>query len=605
MPLWLDLKLFLGLLFSYSIFWSWWVPLRLKALAGPDALLLALTFALFQISFSSACLALLGSLHFFHLVATNSVVIFVLSTYALILKFGGTQQAPESSVVTEPKTPALNCCNIILTILLTFVLLMILLVGAIFNDISTDGLWFHMPTVLLLQQERELAPSLFPYIAAYPKSVHLWYHWVLTFFGERWVDLGQLPFMAMLSLGTSSLARRIGIGKQLSRFAGLLCCFAPVLLSQLITSHIDVAVSALLVLSVALLLNWYESRKLHYLLAFYCALSLLLGAKYSAIFQVCLLLVISIAIGFRRFAFHDALLRGALGLGLLLLCGGYQYLLNLGRFANPFYPYQSDFFGVQFGGPQKFSEIWVASQTDMLGYFEKLWRSWSAVGEVGYGYLYGGLGVLWPCFLLTIAAAITISLKSDRRFAKLALLFMLLFLATPLNFSARFTIFLVSIGALSLAYILHTIKHKSLSLALLCGSVSAAIFVSQQELSYLRNRTLLSGASRQESCALSGFPESDRAIFNALGQASPESERVLAVMPSFEPYAFWCLFNSAAGSKLQIFDPTVMQLSDPIPPLLLVSKHSPIYNTAFPELLSKYRVQIESESSVLLTVLSK
>lgn len=349
----------------------------------------------------------------------------------------------------------LRAINITLLVALAFVLSMTLWYGAVRMDHGYDALTYHLPMVVSMMQQHQLRPwgTYMPIVFSYPKSVQLYMLWVLAFFGhDRWIDLAQLPFLPLAMLAVYCIARRLHTTRPAALAGALLFPFSPVVLMQLTTCYIDVATSAMLLAAIALLLIYAQRPNWWMWLLFSAALGMLLGTKFSAVYQVAVLLGAGLCMG----RTISPAWRGLAAAPVIAAIGGETYLRNALEHSNPFHPYKVDIAGiVQFPGPWDPTKVAGLVEMAQVSPLQRIAASWAYVEHVSHTGAFGGLGLMWPVALLLIVAAIVIAVRTGpRRLLPMVALFVLLFVLTPLNFRARFVIYVLGLAGVCAAVVL-------------------------------------------------------------------------------------------------------------------------------------------------------
>jgi len=545
--------LFCFVLLNFCFFWGWYKLLSTgrSGLSRSEKALAALIFLFAQVIFLANCLALTDRLYDLYLLALSSI-----TSILIYLRNFYVSRADKPRRHIPPKQPEalLGPGNLVLLLVLAAALGLVFVRGAIFADVSTDGMWLHIPQVFFLHQNHGLAASGLYFIDLYPKNLHLWYFWILSFFGDaRWLDLGQMPFLLLFVLATYCLGIRAHLPKKFALLGALLSCFAPVVFAQINTTHIDLGVSALFVSGFALLLCWREKRSTALLIAAGVAIGLLLGSKYSAVPLVCLLCSFHAYDLYRLKLLRPEKASLALVLTLTLLFGASQYWRNWLFEANPFAPYRLSLGPIHFDGPLTSADVWVMKEAQSLPWLERIVKSWTDVEQAGYGYLYGGFGVIWVIFLSAISFWLLIAvIKRESAFLEILLVFALAFTFTPLQFSTRFTIYLLAIGGISFARLLQYFSsNASLRVILFSLATLCAVYTTFQNMVLFRYQFPLLGHAAIDSCELGGFPAEDRAGFKWVLENVKANQKLLAYI-KLEPISLVCLWNPARTSFLAL-----------------------------------------------------
>lgn len=337
----------------------------------------------------------------------------------------------------------------------------VLFLGVIFPPVDWDGNAYHLSYAADLVQNHNLydVPTSMIWIPAYPKGGEFIQAWTLLLsHNDTLVDLTQLPFLVLGIVSLYAVARNVGISKRSARYVALLFSFTPSALNQLTTGYVDVMMATTFFAGLALVLQ-RNYRKLDFLLIG-IIFSLLISIKSSGIYMVAILLL---PVLFNLYGQHRlALKRYALPALLTAspsVFGLYWYIKNWILYGSPIYP-----FGFQIAGRTLFHGLNYAQWSSAVGgsmphdKFIRLWYTWSEHSPdpsyflYNYDSSYFGLGVIWfivlvPAMLLSIYLAI-----AKRRYyllGAMALLLGLLFVY-PIDFSPRYTMFIISAGVIGL-----------------------------------------------------------------------------------------------------------------------------------------------------------
>jgi hypothetical protein len=427
---------------------------------------------------------------------------------------------------------------------------------------SFDGLKYHLPLALMMLQEERLAigPTYNPVFEGYPRNAALWFAWILAFFrSDRWVELAQAPFLLLGMLAVYCLARRLSSGRPASATAALLLPFAPVVLAQITTNYTDVVGSALLLAAVALLLAAVGSRALGAAGAFGAAVGLLMGTKLSGLLFATIFVAVftgATMLGLGRPGRRVAavLLAMALAAGL----GLDAYARNWIEYGNPLFPYRQSLPGLELPGPRTAEQVFGVPQTRELHPVARVLRSWQAVGEASETGIFGGFGFTWPLLGLAtlVSAGVAVHRRDGPRLAVVAL-FAGLFVATPLHFRVRFVIYLLGLGAVSLAHLLEQPRWPRGARAALAAAAVAVSTVSLAQVGARSYRFLLPGeaalrAALADPCR-HGHPVAMRPALGWVRASAPAGGRVVA-FPTDDLFRY-CLWNARFTNRVDFAQP--------------------------------------------------
>lgn len=422
----------------------------------------AIVLSLSQVAGSALLLGVFGRLYRLDLLALNVVVStgVVAATYRRRRDESQGRRFIARDVLTAFAPLTRTLPNRLLSLLLLGQLGLLFLSNALVEEISGDGIIYHLPMVKLMVQNAHVydVPVHLAIINTYPKNVELVYLWTALLPGnDLWLNFGQIPFFFLLLLSTYSICRELGCSRESSWFAAASLGFVPVVTTQLETCYIDVAVSSMIVSAVSIVYPLSRRRPLpldHVSLGL--LLALLAGSKGTGpVYAVALGAVYCVFIRWRS---GDQLRRAVAATGLALLVGSFWFVKNYLVYGNPVHPYRVAIHSrVIFPGPVETSELYGSSLVEEYGYPALVLASWFSLRDddgFAYSSLLGGFGPIWPLVFLPAIFALAISSLSRNDLASAGLigLFAILYLLTPLGFRLRFVIFVLALGAYALAY---------------------------------------------------------------------------------------------------------------------------------------------------------
>ena len=525
---------------------AWWRWLRREPrLAAGERLLCAGLLSIAQVVGVSLLLGWLGML------APAALIGGVLAADALVALLPAGAVPQPAAVARHDAGGSMGAA--LLGALLAVTLTVVLARGVLLPDAGWDGFKYHLPMTALMRQTGgfDPGPVLNPVIGGYPKTGEIWAHWLLAVCGDdRWLILQQLPFLPLAVLAVWCAARRLGASAGAAALAGLLFPFAPVVLAQITTAYTDVVLSALVLTVVALLLALPAAAGWPLAIALGAALGLLAGSKFSGATLAALLFaaagVVAVRVHGRR-----ALRWLALAGGLALLLGGDAYLRNWRQHGNPVFPYRTAVLGHQLPGPSSADQVYGAAETRGEPPLRPLLRSWSAVGETTHSGLYGGFGFAWPFLAAAGLASLLLALRDgDRRRLAVYGLGALLFVATPLNFRVRFTLFLLGFGGLALAHVLDRATPRWR--ALLVGATLAVAAAGALQVGVPAARALAGASPRPADLCHVAPPAVYRAAYAWLREHA--GGRTVLTFPGPELFPY-CLWTPAVDNRVIFADP--------------------------------------------------
>lgn len=291
-----------------------------------------------------------------------------------------------------------------------------LLIIYCFRSWTWDPAWYHVPITNQAITEHGLGflESHNVRAAGFTRNLELLSVWnVLLPRDTQFDDLAQLPFCALAFVSMAAWSRQLGASRALAAGLGAAFLLAPPLFMQAGSTHVDIACAALL------LTAWQQwtgprfgrTERLIGLLA----LILYCGTKFSGVFHAGLIAPLFIGRAVLEARRDKSTLRPLMIESVALvplafwLGGGLVYLHNLRMHANPIWPIETTFLGIQLPGAINSRQEWVPPFFTAPGSFERMIRSWYELPSTlwpdvrggGYGPLYRWLTL--PCGLLVLA----------------------------------------------------------------------------------------------------------------------------------------------------------------------------------------------------------
>ena len=224
------------------------------------------------------------------------------------------------------------------------------------------ALWIKKGTLLLFN-----APDQIAYAGHFPINGEIFASWLLLpFHNDLLVNTMNFPIMLLGGISCYSIARELGLTRKEASFAPVLICFAPVIYTQITTEFMDIPTFTFCTASALFTFRYLRKGYLYDGFLALAAAGILIGTKYSVIPAVGL---IFIAITTKTISLtrHSGFLKKLclIFLGLLILCvlGGRQYILSAIEAGNPLYPFPVKIFNHEiFEGSYYFDNVeeWVA-----------------------------------------------------------------------------------------------------------------------------------------------------------------------------------------------------------------------------------------------------
>ena len=407
--------------------------------------------------------------------------------------------------------------DIILLILLCLLMIKtgwLIFIGYLFPSYTWDSLMYHLPIVGNIMQSGAIMenPANFEidtFINIFPKNMELFFLWNVIFLKNSSItDLSQLPFLIVGILTTYSIALKLDIKVKSALFSSLLFFFTPIVILQINTNYIDIAVSVLLLIVINYLL--YESpsfknilshtvekddRKVPIILAGVTA-GILLGSKGSGpLFAIIILsaIIVQEFIKYRQQIYaktpeekfdviKDSVISYIIYFFLpLIMLGSYWYIKNWMLYGNPVYPMEITVFDITlFKGLFKKMRDPVPLLIENSTYLSRLFHVWMEKVEF---YLYdsriSGFGPLWTILLLPSLVFAFINSAINKRYNWLFICILLIstYAVHPRNWTTRYTIFMVSLGALSYGFVLDYFCKRDRVISILALVLASYSFV--------------------------------------------------------------------------------------------------------------------------------
>lgn len=344
-------------------------------------------------------------------------------------------------------------------------------------DYSWDGNTYHIPPMNYWARAGyvhwvPVTPIQSELMNGYPKGAEL-LTWVLAtlFHAPRFVSLANLCFLPLGVAGIASLGESLGTNRRMAWAAGSLLLFAPVLLWQSVTSYVDCAFGCASIAALALLCQVraeQERGTVNHgsILGLGCALGLVCAVKGSGVLLAAVSLLGLWLVTFSRDRKGSCV--GVMGAGAACVAvGGYWYLRNYLHTGSPLYPV-----GLSFAGHPLFPGRRLAEVLDFAANTPARFARWPAPVRVAYTWAQGGrrwpassygwdgrlggLGYLWLLGCVPAIAAVVVRRlhrlrrgsadAADRSLLLLAAVVLVAFLGTPLNWWARYTVWIYALG---------------------------------------------------------------------------------------------------------------------------------------------------------------
>lgn len=356
-------------------------------------------------------------------------------------------------------------------------------------DYSWDGNTYHIPPINYWARAGHVhwvpvTPLQSELMNGYPKGAEV-VTWLLTTLlrTPRFVSIANFTFLPLGVAGIASLCESLGTTRRTAWACGSLLVFVPVLLWQSVTSYVDCAFGCTAIAALAMLCHiqceWgNEAGGWQCIAGLGCALGLLTAIKSSGILlagtSLLALLAQSGTTPNRTSVWHRVAGVGAACAGV----GGYWYVRNYLHTGSPLHPV-----GLSLAGHALFPGRKISEVLDFAANTPALFSRWPAPARVGYAWTQGGsrwpltsygwdgrlggLGFLWPVGCLPSICSVAVhrlrrlrkaaANHHDRTLLLLAGCVAVAFLGTPLNWWARYTVWIYALGLPCLGVVLERI----------------------------------------------------------------------------------------------------------------------------------------------------
>jgi hypothetical protein len=385
--------------------------------------------------------------------------------------------------------------------------------GYLFPSYSWDALYYHLPIVGQIMQSGAIQENHTPsfiqqYINIFSKNINLFFLWNVIFLkNDVIVDLGQLFLTVAGILSIYSIALKLKIKEKYAIYASLLFFFTPMIILQSTTNYVDSAVSMLFLIAINFFmyddLEHYtdnnavvkplKDRKIPILLSGLAA-GIILGSKPTApLFIVVILSVILIQEFIKHFKPHIIAedkgysLREGFKAYLIyfmvpaLFIGGYWYVRNWIFYGNPVYYMDVSAFNITLLKGLK--KDWVEPAPEIINnltYLTRLLYIW--LEKVEY-YMYdsrlSGFGPIWFILFLPsiVFSLFYAAIKKKYSFLFISTILAVTFILHPRNWTTRYVVFIVGLGALSSGYVFDYFNKRENALKIIALLLAGYTFL--------------------------------------------------------------------------------------------------------------------------------
>jgi hypothetical protein len=391
---------------------------------------------------------------------------------------------------------------ILLSAVIVFVLLCV--VGYFADDLTNDGNYYHLPSIYFWSAkgyvhwvDDKLPHAMF--VNGFPKGIELTAYVVTHAFRcDAIVNAVNMLFYPLGVFGLACLARALGASRPLSWFAGAAWILIPINIFQATTLYIDGSfascVIAMLAAMVYALLDFHPSSfrsNFRAMLVFGAAGGLVMGSKSTGI-MIAGMGFLALAFCFawrwagrREGGIFTAVIAPLLfASAVLAAVGGYWNTRNYYYKGSPFYPA-----GLTIANHRVFPGLevdqFVQSEANTTAelrgrpVYERVLKEWIQRWGWREDFFWsdtrvGGLGYFWPAACLPAIPGFLFYLIRKRKWSTLGIFAPLLavttaaFLIQPVNWWARYTVWIYAVGLPSfaaLASVFYTPRNPSAAAA--------------------------------------------------------------------------------------------------------------------------------------------
>ena len=324
----------------------------------------------------------------------------------------------------------------VLLIICGFVVLLSLSRALLMPPLAWDSLTYHLTFAALWIKKGSLllfkAPDQIINCAHFPMNGEIFASWLLLpFHNDLLVNSMNFPITLLGGISCYAIARELGLTRKEASFAPALLCFAPVIYVQTTTAYVDNAVFAFCSASVLFTIRYLRRGYLQDALFALATSGILLGVKYNAIPIVGLILItiiIKMISHARQSGFFKKLSLILLGLLILCMLGGRQYILNTIEAGNPLYPLSVKVLQKEiFEGWGKLEQLeeWIADDNKKSG-----WDAFSLWEKEYKNFCYTSL-TAGPKFLFFLILALSSLFTRPREVSRMVWYFLAIIWIVP------------------------------------------------------------------------------------------------------------------------------------------------------------------------------
>jgi hypothetical protein len=384
-----------------------------------------------------------------------------------------------------------------LFVLSMLVLAWVVAVGRLIPPVSWDSLTYHLPPIVKWMHAERIHWTTIGH-PFYPKNGELFVLWNTIFpRSQTFMNLTQVYFALLGTLGVYTTGRDLSLDMENALVGGSFFLLSPIVLTQAVTTYVDLTYAALAVVSLAFFTAFYRTGARRHLALIGIATGLMLGVKTAGIVLAGLVGLATTATVW--FVHGRCPRRTTVQLGVLAATiatfGSYWYARSFVVLGNPIYPVPVEVFGrTVFEGilsPERLQRgPWegtfvesIHGPYDKTTFASRLYVSWYEKIQIyGKGIPVGSFGPHWA--ILGVPSVLLFGYDSLGRrdlrsvtFAGLALVPLLL----SATYFARYTIVLLALGGVAVGFVRGTVSpgsRRAVSVLLAILLLSSAVLSS-------------------------------------------------------------------------------------------------------------------------------
>lgn len=388
---------------------------------------------------------------------------------------------------TLQDNPKRNLFFIILIVLCVVMVVLEVYIGYRIPELSWDGNTYHLPTVKFWETRGYIdwidTEYLIRSINGYPKGAEAIIFLFTTAINSYSLsNIINILFIPLGMAGIMLIASMLGVPFIYSMLSGFLFILVPININQSITTYVDSAYASCAIFSIAILLDAIFSQKnILSVIMPGVALALAISIKSSGIGLAGICGIVLVLDAFRVWKKNKKLINFLIPIAVLIIItigGGYWYIRNYIFTGSPVYPVGLTISNlVIFPGFSTSRAISEKINTpeillNLPGFLRVLYTWCQGFSQWPSSVRYypdtriGGLGFLWIIGCVpSIIYCLFATRKSERRwiFYLLTGIVSINFLLTPMNWWARYSVWIYALGLPSFALFLsHSSENKSI-----------------------------------------------------------------------------------------------------------------------------------------------